>query len=219
MLKSGSGVIQQEPYNEVVATALCQHLGINYIPYTLVMQSDYPYSLCENFVAQNSEFVSANQVVKVFKKGNSTSLYNHFIESAIKLGLPNIQSDIDKMLFLDFVIANTDRHLGNFGLLRNPETLEYIAFAPIFDSGTSLWNNKPLIAITTDRDLDSKPFAKNPSDQLKLISNFNWLNPSLLEAVPNIIYQILNESPFIDKDRLTAILEAVKKRIAKLCLS
>ncbi len=41
------------------------------------------------------------------------------------------------MIVLDYIIANEDRHLNNFGLLRNAETLEWYGFAPIYDSGSS----------------------------------------------------------------------------------
>ena len=43
------------------------------------------------------------------------------------------------MLATDYILANTDRHLGNFGFLRDSETLEWKGLAPIYDSGTSLW--------------------------------------------------------------------------------
>ena len=52
-----------------------------------------------------------------------------------ELGIQNIVRAMDEMLVVDFLIANEDRHFNNFGLLRNPETLEWIGAAPIFDSG------------------------------------------------------------------------------------
>ena len=46
------------------------------------------------------------------------------------------------MIVVDFIIANEDRHLNNFGLVRNANTLEWIGVAPIFDSGSSLGYDK-----------------------------------------------------------------------------
>lgn len=44
---------------------------------------------------------------------------------------------VDMILF-DAICVNIDRHYGNFGLLRNNHTGEFIDFAPIFDNGESL---------------------------------------------------------------------------------
>ena len=38
------------------------------------------------------------------------------------------------MLAADYILANTDRHLGNFGFLRDSETLEWKGLAPIYDA-------------------------------------------------------------------------------------
>ena len=39
----------------------------------------------------------------------------------------------------DFLMTNKDRHLANFGLLRDSNTLECIGPAPIFDTGNSMF--------------------------------------------------------------------------------
>jgi len=46
LVKGGSGAIQQEPYNEVLASRLMKRLGIPHVPYTLMIQEEYPYSGC-----------------------------------------------------------------------------------------------------------------------------------------------------------------------------
>ena len=42
------------------------------------------------------------------------------------------------MYILDFLIMNEDRHLNNFGIIRDVNTLKWISVAPIFDNGQSL---------------------------------------------------------------------------------
>lgn len=37
----------------------------------------------------------------------------------------------------------TDRHMNNIAVMRNPDTLELLGFAPIFDSGNSMFYNIP----------------------------------------------------------------------------
>jgi hypothetical protein len=56
--------------------------------------------------------------------------------------IPNTLENLKYMLVVDYIMANSDRHFNNFGAVRDAETLEWIGFAPIFDCGTSMWNNK-----------------------------------------------------------------------------
>jgi hypothetical protein len=46
---------------------------------------------------------------------------------------------MDYQTLSDFVISNTDEHLMNFGILRDPDSLRFIDAAPIFDSGNSMF--------------------------------------------------------------------------------
>lgn len=42
---------------------------------------------------------------------------------------------------LDFILANEGRHLGDFGVIRNLDTLEWESVCPVFDTGRSLNTN------------------------------------------------------------------------------
>lgn len=70
LIKGGSGATQQEPYNEVFASEICKKLGIDHIPYSLMEQESYPYSVCENFVTPETELISAYMSCK--RKRNKT---------------------------------------------------------------------------------------------------------------------------------------------------
>jgi hypothetical protein len=54
----------------------------------------------------------------------NVSAYQHFIDCCHTLGIPGARDSIDKMLAVDFIIANEDRHFNNFGAVRNADTLE-----------------------------------------------------------------------------------------------
>ena len=58
-----------------------------------------------------------------------------FIDSKIDEGY----NKISNMLLIDYVLGNEDRHWGNFGILRNIKTLDFVDVAPIFDNGNALW--------------------------------------------------------------------------------
>lgn len=51
---------------------------------------------------------------------------------------PQAVGDFVKMIFLDTIVANPDRHTANFGLLRSTDTGELLAFAPVFDHNMAL---------------------------------------------------------------------------------
>ena len=51
---------------------------------------------------------------------------------------PKAIPDYVKMIFLDTIVTNPDRHTANFGLLRNTKTGELTGFAPVFDHNMAL---------------------------------------------------------------------------------
>ena len=71
-------------------------------------------------------------------------------------------------MILDYLIGNQDQHFGNFGAIRDAVTLEWMGFAPIFDSGTSLWFDQYATKINALTDAPAKPFAATQQEQLAL---------------------------------------------------
>ena len=123
---------------------------------------------------------------------------------------------LDRMIVLDYIIANEDRHLNNFGLLRNAETLEWLGFAPIFDSGSSLGYDKVAAQIRAGRDITCKPFKKHHDEQLKLVSSFDWIDFEKLKDIESMITEVLSDEKngeFVDESRVSAIASAVGGRV------
>ena len=143
LMKGGSGATQQEPYNEVLASSVMERLGIPHVTYTLTVQEDYPYSVCEDFITPETELIPAWYIMQTVKRPNHVSVYQHYMDCCEALGIPGVREAVDRMIVLDYLIVNEDRHQNNFGVVRNAETLEYLGAAPIYDSGTSLWFDKP----------------------------------------------------------------------------
>lgn len=50
---------------------------------------------------------------------------------------------MDYEIMTDYLLTNTDRHMNNISVIRNPDTLEVLGFAPIYDSGNSMFYNIP----------------------------------------------------------------------------
>lgn len=216
LIKGGSGATQQEPYNEVFASKICERLGIQHIPYTLMVQENYPYSICENFINPDTELISAWYVMQTEKKQNHVSVYQHYLNCCERLGIPNMVDFLDRMIVLDYLIVNEDRHQNNFGVIRHAETLEFIGASPIFDSGTSLWHSKPLSLIGVNQKVNCKPFKNNHEDQIKLVQSFDWFEPSSLRDMESEFYDITTDSLFIDDNRRDQICLAFRNRVDML---
>ena len=139
LIKRGEPLYHQEPLNEVLTSALLRRMGVPHTDYTLIWENNLPYSVCEDFITPDTELVIAFQICETMPFTEGGDLFEHYLRCCDNLGIPGIQDSLDKMIVLDYIIANTDRHYGNFGVIRNADTLEWIGAAPIFDSGTSLW--------------------------------------------------------------------------------
>ena len=196
-----------------------ERLGISHVPYTLTWNQGAPYCICEDFVTKDTELVPAWRIIQTQKKVNSISVYQHFVNCCESLGAKNVVHFLDRMIVLDYIIANEDRHLNNFGLLRNAETLEWYGFAPIYDSGSSLGYDKVAGQIRSERDIECKPFKKHHVEQLKLVSDFSWIDFDSLADVGDLIKQTLSADgarEYIDESRIQAIVETVNRRIQNL---
>lgn len=217
LLKAGSPPFMQQPFNEVIASLVAERLGISHVPYTLLWDDGIPYSLCEDFISPDTELVSAWRVMQSMKKGNSVSIYQHYLNCCEALGVSGIRHAVDQMIVLDVLIANEDRHQNNFGLIRDANTLEWLGAAPIFDSGSSLDYDKLPGQILSGQGVECKPFKKTHAEQLKLVSDFGWIDFERLAESEQEIRAVLDQAgEYMDKARKDAILSAYVSRIDRL---
>ena len=214
LLKAGSQPFMQQPFNEVIASSIAARLGIAHVPYRLVWDEGIPYSVCEDFITPDTELFSAWRVMQTQKKDNSTSVYQHYINCCETLGVPGIPGALDRMIVLDYIIANEDRHQNNFGLIRNADTLEWLGPAPIFDSGSSLGYDKLPGQIASGRLTECKPFKKSHEEQLLLVRSLDWLDFTQLEGLGEEMRSLFaGAGEFVDEARQEAIISSTEKRI------
>ena len=214
LLKSGSNPLQQQPFNEVIASRIMDRLGIDHIPYSVTWINDEPYSVCEDFVTKDTELISAWRIMQLRTKANHENEYLHFVDICSEIGV-DIVPALDRMIVLDYIIANEDRHFNNFGLLRDANTLEWQGAAPIFDSGTSLWYNRNTAQITRNN-LTCKPFKKTHGEQLKLVSSLEWFEASKLDGIEDEILEVFSDdkaAQYIDTERAKTIAAEIRNRI------
>ena len=217
LIKAGSPPFQQQPFGEVIAARIAERLGISHIPYRVIWDEGLPYSVCEDFVTPDTELIPAWRVMQIQKKENQTSVYQHYRNCCEALGVPNMAHTLDQMIVLDYLIANEDRHFNNFGLLRNPDTLDWPGPAPIYDSGSCLGYDKLTPQIRSGAGITCKPFKRTHQDQLRLVTSFAWLDLSKLGGIDQDIWETFaGAEEFIDQERMKAIAASVNRRIQTL---
>ena len=187
--------------------------------FTVIWSKGAPYSVCEDFVTETTELIPAWRLLQAKNQNNSTSRYRHLLDCCEALGIGDITPSLDRMLVLDYIIANEDRHFNNFGALRNAETLEWIGMAPIYDSGSSLGYDRMPGQMRSEKDVTCKPFKNHHDEQLNLVTNFGWINFERLSNVGELISNELSceeAAEYIDEARIQAITESVQRWIDHL---
>lgn len=186
---SGDGI---RNVNEAFATMLHDRLGIcDHVSYSLNFDETGIAKTCEcrYFTNENLEFISAYDVTggsrnaKADEKYNGKQEYERFIDICEAGGLNRdyVRAFMDYQALTDFLISNTDRHWNNFGILRDPETLEFVSMAPIFDSGTSmLWDNPFISNRVSLIRMETHGIERHQEDQLKLVQNKDIVDISKL---------------------------------------
>ena len=147
LLKGGYKNEVMQPFNEVLASMICERLGFNHIKYTIEVINEKVVSKCECFINTDTELIPAHQILyEIQKKEN---VYEEYIKILENKGINNVREKLENMFILDYLILNEDRHLNNFGIIRNVNNLNWIDIVPIFDNGQSLnildYNEEELI--------------------------------------------------------------------------
>lgn len=216
LLKSGSGLYRQEVYNEILATEIMRRLGIPHVPYWMLMIDGEPYSVCEDFLTSDTELVTAWQIIQSQKKPNHLSFYQHYLNCCEQMGISGVRESLDQMMVLDYLIANEDRHLNNFGVIRHVESLEFMGAAPVYDSGTSFWFDKETSRIRVGGKIVCKPFKTSHEEQIRLVSDFSWIDFGALAHVEEEFQELVKDSPFVTEDRCDALCRGLRRRIEAL---
>ena len=213
LLKAGSKIYNQEPFNELIATKLYERLlnKDEYVEYSVIFDDDKAISKCKNFITKDTELVPAWKINEYYEFLDDEDKYTHYIRCLNNLGIKNAETLTDKMIVCDYIIANKDRHFNNFGVIRDVNTLKFIDVAPIFDNGCSLWYDENDMYV--GEFFLTKPFEEYEKTQLSLVKKMEWLNISKLEDFPNEVKNILSMDKLLSKERINKIVDQIKLRI------
>ena len=208
LLKGNRGANSQQSLNEVLASMLHEKQGfanhVQYRPVKLTGSAGEQYGcICEDFASETLEFIPAIDIVDSKKKGNAVSTYEHFIHVCAEHGLSELEvrSFLEYQIPTDFVLMNTDRHLNNFGILRDSQTLKFVRMAPIFDSGNSMFWDYPRLPERSDcTEITVNSFRKTEAELLKLVTDRSRVHMDLLPSREEIekLYAKDDSIAFVD---------------------
>lgn len=208
LVKVGTSEKNQEVCNEVFASIIAEKLGIPVVPYYISKLKDGRCcSICESFIDDcNTEYVSMQQV----------STENATIGRAGVVAFMNSNKMADfrnKMIVLDYLISNQDRHYGNFGYLRDAETLQIKGPAPLFDFDKCM--NIGFWDLNVENDI-AKPFAYTHSEQIQLTSNLDWVKLDDVKSSFKEVIDTVYSAGGFSKEEIKQMQDFFEKRVKQL---
>ena len=213
----------QQSLNELFATKLHEQQGFdNYTVYEPVLLSvengnEGLGCMCYDYCSEDIESISAWELLQTVKLRQNESYYYPFKQVCLSLGISNDEFDrfIDYQIMTDFLLSNTDRHMNNIAILRNPDTLEVLGFAPIFDSGNSMFYDIPfeLLSGVKIKEIKTHSFIEGECRLLQYVHDRNLVD----------INKALADFSIYEKDiverhiRIEKLKELYEKKLALFC--
>ena len=211
LLKSGYKNDVLQPFNEAIASMICDRLGFFHVPYTLTTYKDQVVSKCPCFITRDTELITAYQIKNNMKRYDSREDYETYIKKLEDEGINEARTKIENMYILDYLIMNEDRHLNNFGIIRDVNTLKWLDVAPIFDNGQSLniqdySGDEVVIAGHGRLFYELKPF----DELIKVVKDLKRINIEALKDIPEEFDKLLHQ--------YQNITHMTDRRIQNLCI-
>jgi len=219
-----ASVNEQQLVNEIIATGLYKRLlsPEEYVAYSIEVEDKMMYSVCENMLDVNHELIPALHVTYHYSFADRVKQYEGYapyLAACKDMNILNPEKSLSKMIVCDYILANTDRHWTNFGVIRNVDTLEVERLAPLFDNGNSLYFNSlsqfgkgERVSYET-----AHSFRKLACEQLQLAKDMNWFNADALDGFPekvrNLLLPIYDWSAEVGVSFVTHIINDMSKRI------
>ena len=211
LLKGGYKNEILQPFNEVLASEICERLGFSHVSYSIDIIKDRIVSKCECLTTKDTEIIPAYQIIYGNKKNKNILDYENYINILVENGIKNAREKLENMYVLDFIIMNEDRHLNNFGIIRDVNTLEWLDICPIFDNGQSLninfYDENIVIAEGEGRLFYE---IKSFDEIIKIVKDIKRIDISKLEGIVEWFDELLH--------KYQNITNMTDRRINNLCI-
>lgn len=208
--------------SEVFATEIYkkQPYEIAYTPYEFIKLKASGKEIlgcaCPAYTSESLEFVSAYDLLLEYNKPKTMNTFQFYKQLVYKLTGQNVDNYYDMMLMTDFVITNTDRHFNNFGVLRNPDTLQYVCPAPIYDSGNSLFYKQDYVPVGKALlEIEVTSFKSIEVELLKEVKQRTLFDTKCLPTT-DCLNNLLLKDELMPEQRRERILKAYERKIEYL---
>lgn len=154
------------------------------------------------------------------KRNDNIKDYEEYIKVLEEHGISDARIKMENMYIIDYLITNEDRHLNNFGIIRDVNTLEWLDVAPIFDNGESLnityYDNEELHISGEGRLFyEVKPF----DEIIKVVKDIKRIDLSKLDGIvewfDELLHKYQNLTGFSDT-RINRLCILLNRQINKL---
>ena len=153
-----------EPYSEVLASELIKQVCPNAVTYELVKLRNEMTSKCKLFTKEAYGYVPLSRILpKIASLDEILGFYTSI----------GSEDEFRRMMVMDAITFNQDRHLGNLGVLVNNDTQEIIKMAPNFDYNLALL---PYVIDSEFSDIGTKLLDYGP----KIGTDFTALGQSMM---------------------------------------
>ena len=220
LLKGGYKNEIMQPFNEVLASEICNRLGFNHVEYTIDTYKDMVVSKCPCFITKNTELITCHQIINDMKRHDSIEDYEEYIKKLEEHNIENAREKIENMYILDYIIMNEDRHLNNFGIIRDVNNLKWLDIAPIFDNGQSLnieYYDEEEVHISGKGRIFYE--VKTFDEIIKVVKNLKRIDISKLDGLVEWFDELLHKYQYITKmsdTRINRICILLNRQLNKL---
>ena len=220
LLKGGYKNEVLQPFNEALASEISRRLGFECVPYTLDTYKDTVVSKCPCFINKDTELITAYQIRNNMKRNDNEEDYEDYVKALEEHGIVNAREKVENMFILDYIIMNEDRHLNNFGVIRDVNSLKWVDVCPIFDNGMALnipyYDEDEMIISGNGRFFyEVKPF----DEIIKVVKDIKRIDISKLDGVVEWFEELLHKYQHItnmSNTRINRICIILNKQINKL---
>ncbi len=204
LIKAGCQNAQQDPLNEVLASAMGELVGkIPVVHYELCTENGIMCNKSKNFITQDTELVPASHFYSHEKRAEGENSYTHLLRMCEKQEIEGAEEFLKWMIFIDNITGNEDRNIGNIGFIRDVNTMKYIGPAPLYDMGNAYWNTANL----------TKPTCSKFFGGIEAKICTEMAKKSDLKFTKSTYYMsVINSYPYYSQNKKEKLVEAIKQK-------
>ena len=216
LLKKSSEHHRVEAYAEYYTAQVAEIMGFEHVPYDLIKFHEYIVSACKIFTTEDEGYTPIYLLLK-----KDEMYYKKGLKLLEKISNIMDEKILGNIMLFDSIIYNTDRHLGNFGMITDNNTGKILRPAPIFDNGTSIFNlllknsiqsiyKNYVSKFEIDFDLLSNIFVdKRHQEGLEKLKNFKFKRHNKY----NLSEELLEKAEAFIQSRSRLILNQLEKKL------